>query len=79
MTVKVMFIINVSFLQLSFLGDALNVNFPYHNPNFPAISEMMYNPFTYVGNGTSIGGKSAFEKRMIRAHGTIYCPVYLRY
>ena len=66
---------------MTFLGD-LNVNFPYHNPSLPAVSEMMYNPFTYAGNGsngTSIGGKSAFEKRMIRAHGTIYCPVYLRY
>ena len=55
------------------------MNFPYHNPNKPAISEMMYNPFTYVGNGTLIGGKSAFEKRMIRAHGTVYCPVYITY
>ena len=63
---------------MSFLGD-LNGNFPYHNPNKPAISEMMYNPFTYAGNGTLIGGKSAFEKRMIRAHGTVYCPVYITY
>ena len=51
------------------LGD-LNSAFPYHDPNFPAISEMKVNPFTTEGNGTdTASGKPTFEKRMIRAHG----------
>ena len=29
-------------------GD-LSVNFPFHEPNFPAVSPDMYNPFTYNG------------------------------
>ena len=53
------------------LGD-LNINFPYHKPNFPAISVMKVNPFTTEGNGTNTAsGKPTFEKRMIKAHGKL--------
>ena len=27
----------------------LNVNFPFHEPNFPAVSTDMYNPYTFRG------------------------------
>ena len=33
---------------LSSTGD-LNVNFPFHEPNFPAVSTDMYNPYTFRG------------------------------
>ncbi|XP_019855379.1 PREDICTED: putative ferric-chelate reductase 1 isoform X2 [Amphimedon queenslandica] len=52
----------------------LDVNFPYHQPNFPAISDSMLHPF---GNGTdTASGKPTFEKRMIRAHGVLMVIAY---